>query len=84
MAIDKIKFVTRLSIVLDEAELPSAIDDRAQAFGKIFQINAIMAERILDGLTLPSPGLLQQIADEFEVNAAWLAGEGDDEIQHNS
>jgi hypothetical protein len=67
-------FTERLNQVLSEADFPVVPGERAADFAKIFELDAITAERILDGVTLPSDSLLTAIAEEFEVDATWLRG----------
>jgi hypothetical protein len=68
-------FVERLNQILSEADLPKMPADRAEVFAKIFDLDVITAERIIDGLTLPTENLLNAIAEEFEVTPAWLSGQ---------
>ena len=77
MMVNKEIFVERLRQLLNDAELPYSDDARAEAFGKIFDINPLVAERIIDGLSEPSEELLTDIADEFEVQPKWLTGDDD-------
>ena len=69
-------FVERLSKVLSEADFPKLPGDRAADFARIFDLDVITSERIIDGLTLPSENLLSSIAKEFEVSPEWLSGQG--------
>jgi hypothetical protein len=69
-------FAERLTQLLSEADFPRLPSERAADFAKIFDLDVITAERIIDGLTLPSETLLEAIATEFEVKSAWLKGQG--------
>jgi hypothetical protein len=74
MTIHRQTFIERLNQVLSDADLPKMPADRAEVFAKIFNLDAITAERIIEGLTLPSESLLKAIAEEFEVTPSWLSG----------
>lgn len=71
-------FSERLKQVLNDADMPRSEDERADAFSKIFDLNPIVAERIIDGLSSPSEDLISDIAAEFEVPPKWLSGEEED------
>ena len=77
MKMNKQIFVERLRQVLNEAELPYSDGARAEAFGMIFDINPVAAERIIEGLSEPSDELLTDIAEEFEIQPKWLSGDDD-------
>jgi hypothetical protein len=68
-------FIERLNQILSDADLPKMPSERAEVFAKIFDLDVITAERIIDGLTIPTESLLNAIADEFEVTPAWLSGQ---------
>ncbi len=73
-SINRPLFVARLNQTLSEAEFPLFPSERAADFAKIFDLDPVTAERILDGLTLPTETLLEAIATEFEVKVEWLKG----------
>ena len=67
-------FSERLNHILSEADFPRLASERAADFAKVFDLDVISAERIIDGLMFPAEALLARIAEEFEVSPAWLSG----------
>ena len=67
-------FADRLNQCLDETGAPIQIRDRANILSKLLGIQKHQAWSLLSGQQLPSDDLLQQIAQEFEVNIDWLSG----------
>lgn len=67
-------FVERLNRLLDHAEFPQNMQERAMAFGKMFGLKPIVSQSILSGSLAPKPEVLEAIAEEFEVKMDWLLG----------
>jgi hypothetical protein len=67
-------FAARLQSCLNETEAPAPIRDRAVILSKLLDIPKHEAYALLEGREIPSPELLEQIANEFEVDPKWLSG----------
>lgn len=68
-------FAQRLHSALDEIDFPHRIDERIDAFAKLMDLPKFKAESLLTGAAGPDPQLLQRLAEELEVEQAWLQGE---------
>ena len=68
-------FAERLNHCLDESEAPSSVRERAAILSKMLDISKQQAWNLIEGLQRPDNELIEQIAEEFEVEAAWLRGE---------
>jgi len=71
-------FADRLNQGLDEIGLPSNQHERIEAFSKLLNIPRFKAETILTGQMPVDDALLTSIANELEVEMAWLLGRDDD------
>lgn len=71
------KFAERLNRELDSIGVPESTTERIEAFSKLIRIPKFKAEALLSGLTNPDAALLKILADELEVNEAWLLGKDD-------
>lgn len=69
-------FSERLNHCLDETGAPAQIRERANILSKMLDIPKQQAWSLLEGQLLPDTTLIQKIANEFEVDPAWLNGEG--------
>ncbi len=67
-------FAERLNKELDAIGAPARSIERIAVFAKLIKIPKFKAEAFLDGITVPDAQLLQQIAEEFEVDCEWLIG----------
>jgi hypothetical protein len=67
-------FAERLNHCLDETDAPSQVRERAVILSKMIDIPKQQAWALLEGQQLPDQALLQQIANEFEVEPDWLIG----------
>lgn len=70
-------FAERLHRELNEIDIPIRQEERIEAFAKLMDIPRFKAESLLSGATVPDAALLTRIAEELEVNEAWLLGESD-------
>jgi hypothetical protein len=68
-------FADRLNGCLDDTGAPTQMRERAVILGKMLDIPKQQAWSLLEGHQLPDQTLLQKIANEFEVEPKWLAGE---------
>lgn len=68
-------FAERLNHCLDETGAPTQVRERSVILGKVLDISKQQAWNLLEGQQLPELTLLQKIAEEFEVDPKWLAGE---------
>lgn len=68
-------FADRLNSCLDDTGAPPQVRERAVILGKMLDISKQQAWNLLEGLQMPSPELLERIAQEFEVESAWLIGD---------
>jgi hypothetical protein len=68
-------FASRLNHCLDGAEAPPNARERAAILSKMINIPRQLAWILLAGQQLPDEEILQQIANEFEVDRKWLIGE---------
>jgi hypothetical protein len=69
------QFADRLNESLDESEAPAQIRERTVILSKMLDIPRQQAWSLLEGHLIPSLDLLSRIAEEFEVDAHWLAGD---------
>lgn len=67
-------FLERLNNCFDDTGAPASVRERAVILSKLIDIPRPTAFSMLEGHLLPDDKILQQIADEFEVDATWLAG----------
>lgn len=67
-------FAARLQSCLDDTGAPSQIRERAAILSKMLDIPKHEANALLEGREFPSQELLEQIANEFEVDTKWLSG----------
>lgn len=71
------KFSERLNKELDSIGVPETNSERIEILSKLIKIPKFKAEALLNGLTVPDAKVLKMLADEFEVNEAWLLGKED-------
>lgn len=74
------RFSERLNRELDNIGAPEASAERIEVLSKLIKVPKFKAEALLNGATNPDEALLNTLAQEFEVNAAWLVGK--DESRH--
>ena len=72
-------FSERLNQELDNIGLPQHEAERIEAFARLIKTPRFKAESILHGELIPSPEVLNQIAEELEVSIEWLTGKSDKE-----
>ena len=65
-------FAERLNKCLDELEVPTEARARSAILSKMLQIPRQQAWMLLEGHQIPDEALLNQIAQEFEVEPSWL------------
>ncbi len=65
-------FAQRLNKCLDELGVPSDVRGRSAILSKMLQIPRQQAWMLLEGHQIPNEALLNQIAQEFEVEPTWL------------
>ena len=70
------EFANRLNKSLDELDVPATSRERTSILSKMLQITKQQAWSLLEGHQVPDKELLQQIANELEVDTCWLVGEG--------
>lgn len=75
MALSAKHFAERLNRCLNETGAPRPLRERAGILSKIIRIPRQDAWGFLEGHQLPQQDVLEQIAEEFEVDARWLVGE---------
>lgn len=68
-------FAEKLNSCLDDTGAPAQIRERAAILSKMLDISKQQAWSLLEGHQIPHPDLIQKIAQEFEVDPKWLAGE---------
>lgn len=68
-------FAQRLNHCLDETGAPRPMRERAAILSKLIDVPKHQAWSYLEGHQLPEKDILQQIANEFEVDPKWLTGE---------
>lgn len=68
-------FAERLHKELDQIDFPTRFDERVEAFAKLMDIPRFKAESILHGVSYPDANFLKKLAEELEVDLAWLSGE---------
>jgi len=68
-------FADRLNKSLDDLDVPTTARERATILSKMLQIPKQQAWGLLEGHLLPDNNLLQQIANELEIESCWLVGE---------
>ncbi len=66
------KFSTQLNKCLDDIAAPAGIKERAAILGKILHIPKQQAWGLLEGQQPPTPDLLKELADEFEVEVSFF------------
>jgi hypothetical protein len=65
-------FAERLNKCLDEVGAPADVRGRSAILSKMLQIPRQQAWMLLEGHQVPEEALLNQIAQEFEVEPTWL------------
>ena len=65
-------FAHRLNKCLDELDLPADTRQRSAILSKMLKIPRQQAWMLLEGHQMPEEALLNQIAEEFEVEPDWL------------
>lgn len=70
-------FAEKLNQCLDESEAPKHVRERANVLSKMLDIPKQQAFSLLEGHIMPNDELLQDIADEFEVEKEWLCGDSE-------
>ena len=68
-------FANRLNECLDSADTPSQIRERAVILSKVLDLPRQQAWSLLEGHVIPDLDVLCRIAEEFEVDVHWLAGQ---------
>lgn len=68
-------FAERLNACLDESGASANTRERAANLSKLLDISKQQAWSLLEGHQFPDEFLLQQIANEFEVDVEWLSGQ---------
>ena len=68
-------FAERLHQELDKMDVPQPNDERIEVFAKLLKVPRFKAEAILNGHVPVEEPLREKIAEELEVNFAWLMGE---------
>lgn len=68
-------FSERLHHCLDETGAPSSIRERAVILSKMIDIPKQLAFSMLEGHQIPTTDMVDKIANEFEVDPAWLSGD---------
>jgi hypothetical protein len=68
-------FAEKLNQCLNEYDAPVNVRERAAVLAKLFDISKQQAWSYLEGHQLPEKFLLEQIANEFEVDVEWLSGQ---------
>ena len=68
-------FNQRLNHCLDQVDAPKNPRERANVLSKILDIPKHEAWTLLEGHHRPDDKLLENIANEFEVDTTWLAGD---------
>lgn len=69
------QFAEKLNKCLDDTDAPKNIRERSVILSKMLDISKQQAFSLLEGHVLPNDDIIQQIADEFEVDVNWLSGE---------
>lgn len=67
-------FAEKLNKCLDDMDAPKQVRERSVVLSKMLDISKHQAWSLLEGHIIPNQELLQQIADEFDVDPNWLAG----------
>jgi hypothetical protein len=68
-------FAERLNSCLSDTGAPPQARERAIILSKLIDIPKQQAWSLLEGHQLPNHELIEQIANEFEVDPKWLSGE---------
>ena len=68
-------FSERLNHCLDDTDAPASVRERATILSKLIDIPRQLAWSLLDGHQIPDSNMIERIANEFEVDPSWLAGE---------
>lgn len=74
------RFSERLNKELDNIGAPESSAERIEVLSKLIKVPKFKAEALLNGATNPDEALLNTLAQELEVNPAWLVGK--DESRH--
>lgn len=75
MQVNPKHFADRLNKCLDETGAPIQPRERAQVLSKMIDIPKQQAWSLLQGQQIPNDELIYKIANEFEIEPEWLAGE---------
>ena len=67
-------FAERLNQELDNMGVPQHDDERIEAFRRLIDTQKFKAASILHGELMPSPEVLDKIANVLEVDINWLLG----------
>lgn len=65
-------FAQRLNHCLDETDAPASPRERANIISKLLDIPRQQAWSLVAGQQIPSDEIIKRIAEEFEVDEAWL------------
>lgn len=68
-------FSERLNHCLNDTGAPPSVRERAAILSKMIDIPKQLAWSMLEGHLVPDSNMLQNIANEFEVDPIWLSGE---------
>lgn len=68
-------FSERLHHCLDDTDAPASARERAAILSKMIDIPKQLAWSLLDGHQIPDQEMIKKIANEFEVDPVWLAGQ---------
>ena len=68
-------FAERLHQELDKIDVPQPNDERIEAFAKLLKVPRFKAEAILNGHVPVEEALREKLAEELEIDFAWLMGE---------
>ena len=69
------QFADKLNYCLDNMGAPAQVRERANILSKLLDLSKQQAWGLLAGQQAPEQDTLQKIANEFEVDLNWLAGE---------
>ncbi|KTD25406.1 Uncharacterised protein [Legionella lansingensis] len=76
------KLSERLNNELDALGVPGLMTERVQVCSKLFKVPKFKIEALLNGVIAMDSDSVQKIADELEVNVAWLLGDIKHKTQH--
>lgn len=68
-------FSERLNQCLDDTDAPTQLRERVNILSKMLDISKHQASSFLEGHQFPDQETLEKIANEFEVDVKWLAGD---------